>query len=53
MEIWDLDLVGLETAYFELAPERIVPQQVTLLEKETIKAKAMKYLGVLIESLKD
>ena len=53
METGDLDLVGLEIAYSEMAPERIVPHQVTLLENVIIKAKALKYLGVSVESLKD
>ena len=53
MEIGDLDLVGIETTCSNMAPERIVPQQVTLLEKAIIKAKAMNSLGVSAESLKD
>ena len=53
MEIRYLDLVGIETTCCDMAPERIVPQQVTLLEKTIIKAKPMKSLGVSTESIKD
>ena len=53
MEIGDMDLAGLETTCLVLVPEKIIPQQVTLLEKVIIKAKAMKSLGVSTESLKD
>ena len=53
MEIGDLDLVGLETACSAKIPEKIIPHQVTLLEKEIIKAKSMNFLGVSMESLKD
>ena len=38
MEIGDLDLVGLEIACSVKIPEKIIPHQVTLLEKEIIKA---------------
>ena len=53
MEIGDMDLVGLETTCSEKVPEKILPQQVTLLEKAIIKAKSMKFLGVSVEPLKD
>ena len=53
MDLGGLDLVGLESACSDKAPERIIPQQITLLEKAIIKAKEMKSLGVLAESLKD
>ena len=53
MEIGELDLVGLETTCSALVPEKIIPQQVILLENAIIKAKAMKFLGVSAESLKD
>ena len=53
MDLGGLDLVGLESAYSDKALERIVPQQITLLEKAIIKAKAMKSLGVSTKSLKD
>ena len=53
MDLGGLDLVGLESACSDKAPERIVLQQITLLEKAIIKAKAMKSLVVLAESLKD
>ena len=46
MEIGDLDLVRLETTCSEKVPEKILPQQVKLLEKAIIKAKSMKFLGV-------
>ena len=53
MEMGEFDLVGIETACSDMAPERSVPQQVTLLEKAIIKAKVMNSLGVSTESLKD
>ena len=53
MEIGYLDLVGMETTCSEKVPEKILPQQVTLLEKEIIKAKSMNFLGVSEEHLKD
>ena len=53
MEIGDLDLVGLEMTCSEKVPEKILPQQVKLLEKMIIKAKSMKFLGVSSESLND
>ena len=53
MEIGDLDLEGLEVACSEKVPEQIPPQQVYLLEKEIIKEKTMKFLGIKSESLKD
>ena len=53
MEIGDLDLVGLETACSVKIPEKIIPHQVTLLEKAIIKSKSMKFLGLSTESLKD
>ena len=53
MDLGGLDLVGIETTCSNKALERIFPQQITLLEKAIIKAKAMKSLGVSVESLKD
>ena len=53
MEIGDIDLDGLEVACSEKVPEQIPFQQVTLLEKTIIQEKAMKFLGVAAESLKD
>ena len=44
---------GLQMECFEKVPEKILPQQVKLLEKAIIKAKSMKFLGVSSESLKD
>ena len=48
-----MDLVGLEMTSSKKIPKKILPKQVTLLEKAIIKAKTMKFLGVLAESLKD
>ena len=53
MELGDLDLEGLEVACYENLREQIPPQQVSLLEKEFIKEKTMKFLGITFESLKD
>ena len=53
MEIGDMDLVGLEIACSKKVPEKVLPQQVTLLEKAIIKAKSMKFLGISAEPLKD
>ena len=46
MEIGDLDLEGLEVECSKKVPEQIPPQQVSLLEKEIIKEKTMKFLGI-------
>ena len=53
MEIGDLDLVGIEATCSVVVTNKIIPQQITLLEKTIIKAKEMKSLGVSVESLKD
>ena len=53
MEIGYLYLEGLEEACSENLPEQIPPQQVSLLGKEIIKAKTMKFLGITSKSLKD
>ena len=53
MEIGDLDLEGLEVACSEKVLEQIPPQEVYLLEKDIIKEKTMKFLGITSESLKD
>ena len=53
MEIGDIDLDGLEVACSKKVPEQISFQQVTLLEKTIIQAKAMKFLGVATRSFKD
>ena len=53
MEIGDLDLDGLEAACSKKIPDHIPSQQVSLLEKAIIKAKAMKFLEVAAKSIKD
>ena len=53
MEIGDIDLDGLEAACSKKVPQQISFQEVTLLEKTIIQEKAMKFLGVAVESLKD
>ena len=52
MEIGDLDLDGLEAAFFDKTPTYIPPQQVSLLEKAIIQAKNSSSLGVVVEFLK-
>ena len=53
MELGDMDLDVLEATFLDKNPNRIPPQQVSLLEKAlNIQAKKSNSLGVVVESLK-